>query len=249
MRHMISPKTEELLRRLLNEQPSYRPTETVLRKLRQIDFTCFVGATCMGKTTLMDALVQHDPQRYGKTRNFVTRPPRPDDDPNRYYYFEHTDEGLRPIFERIATHELLQYNINPFTLHIYGSEVDGYPHTYNLGDIFASSIDGFRQLDFGTLRVCSVLTEPEIWRTRFEARFPTGHPQRQARLQEAAASLAWSLEQATPDHCWIFDAEGEIEKATATADALISHSRAPDAGEALRHATACLATIQELCRA
>jgi guanylate kinase len=243
---MISPETEAKLRRLLAEQPTYKPTDEILAKLRQIDFTCFVGATCMGKTTLMDALVVLDPTRYGKTRNFTTRPARPDDDPRRYYYYDHSDAGLQPIFDKIDQLENLQHNINPYTLIMYGSEVEDYPHRHNLGDIFSSSIDGFRQLCFGTLRVFSVVTDVEAWTRRIDERFPPSHPNRQARLQEALDSLTWSLAQTAPDHSWVINPPDDIQVAATSVDCAIRGEKPTDQAEARHLAEQCLIRAKEL---
>jgi hypothetical protein len=243
---MISPETEAILRRLLAEQPTYRPEAAILEKLGSIDFTCFVGATCMGKTTLMDALVALDSTRYGKTRNFTTRPPRVDDDPKRYYYYEHSDAGLAPILERIAHRQNLQHNINPYTLTMYGGEVADYPHPHNMGDIFASSVDGFRQLGFGKLRVFSVVTDPDAWLRRIEERFPAGHPHRQARLQEAADSLTWSLAQTAPDHAWVINPPGQVQVAATSVDSLIRGEKPADQAEARSLAEECLEHVRDL---
>ncbi|QQS18071.1 hypothetical protein IPL68_05510 [Candidatus Saccharibacteria bacterium] len=242
----ISARTQERLQELLAAQPTYKPTNVVLEQLRFIRMLCFVGATCMGKTTLMDALVALDPTRYGKTRNFTSRPPRADDDPKRYYYYEHSDAGLAPILRKIAQHENLQYNINPYTLIMYGSEIDDYPYAYNLGDIFSSSIDGFRQLGFGELRVFSVVTTPEVWLHRLEERFPPGHQHRQARLNEAADSLSWSLAQTNPDHSWVINPLDDIRVAATSVDCAIRGEKPSNQAEARHLAEACLAKAKEL---
>ena len=241
---MISEQTEQLLRSLLAAQPTYRPIQAVIDKIQHTNVICFVGASCMGKTTLMDALVQLDP-RFGKTHNFTTRPPRQDDDVERYYYFEHSDDGLRPIFERIERHELLQYNINPHTLHVYGSEASGYPHAYNLGDIFSSSIDGFRQLGFGSMRVFTIVTEPTAWQARVDSRFPVGSERREARIKEAITSLEWSLFQTNPDHHFIVDHNNAVQAAAEQVIAIIDGATFPE-DEARRTAESCLVAAKEL---
>lgn len=241
---MISRETEELLRRLLGEQPTYKPSFAVLEKIKHLTMLCFVGASCMGKTTIMQALAESNAD-YGITKNFTSRAPRIEDDPARYTYFEHSDTGLQPILDRITSHELLQYNIHPFSLHVYGSEVEGYPHRYNMGDIFYSSIDGFRQLGFERLYAFSVVTEPATWQTRFEKRFPVGDPHRQARLSEAVHSISWSLAQTAPDHAWLINRDGASAAAVADVQSILNEQRT-DQEEARHMAKDCLATIESL---
>lgn len=241
---MISRETEELLRHLLAKQPVYKPSDDVLKQLQEITMLCFVGATCMGKTTVMQLLAQTD-QAYGITRNFTSRSPRVEDDASRYVYFEHSDTGLRPILDRIASRELLQYNIHPFSLHVYGSEVEGYPHRYNMGDIFYSSITGFRQLGFKKLYVFSIITEPASWQRRFEARFPEGNPHRSARLAEAIESLEWSLSQTVADHIWVINRDDACQAAVHTVQQAMS-GQLGDQTEARQLAESCLALIREL---
>lgn len=243
---MISRETEELLRRLLAEQPVYKPADDVLKQVQEITMLCFVGASCMGKTTVMQLLAQTD-KAYGITRNFTSRAPREGDDPDRYVYFEHSDAGLRPILNRIASRELLQYNIHPFSLHVYGSEIEGYPHRYNMGDIFYSSIDGFRQLGFKKLYAFSIITEPASWQRRFEARFPEGNPHRSARLAEAIESLEWSLSQTAADHIWVINRDDACEIAVYTVRQAMS-GQLVDQAEARQFAEKCLTLIKELSR-
>ena len=200
---MISAETEERLRRLLNEQPSYRPDPDSTAQIVSKDVWCFVGASCMGKTTIMQELLKLD-SLCGEFVVFTSREPRPEDNTTRYSYYEHSDEGLAELLDRIERKRVLQYNINPYSLLIYGSEASGYLYRYNIGDIFASSIDGFRQLGFKSVRVVSVITNFHDWQHRFNLRFPPGDSRRKARLLEASSSLRWSLSQAdSPDHYWL----------------------------------------------
>ena len=242
---MISRETEAILKRLLAGQPTYRPLPEIVEKISGTTFLCFVGATCMGKTTLMDTLAALDEQ-YGKTRNFTSRPPRADDDPKRYYYYEHSDAGLRPLLDRIERRENLQHNINPFSLYVYGTEAEDYAFLYNMSDIFASSIDGFRQLGYGKLLVFTVITDPDTWELRFERRFPLTNPERTARLKEAVASLEWSLAQSAPDHLFIIDPAGQIEVAAASVQKAVRGEILSDQAEARTLAEACLTRARGL---
>lgn len=206
---------------------------------------CFVGASCMGKTTIIEAVQALDPM-FGITHNITSRPPRAGDG-DRYDYYAHTDEGLAPLLHQIETGQLFQYNINPFSLIVYGSTIDGYPHRYNMGDIFASSIDGFRGLGFGKLYVLSVVAKPDIWLRRLNERFPAGHPDRPARIQEAAASLGWSLAQTNPDHRWVIN-EGEARTAATDVISFVRGEKplGSDQARARYLAVRCLRTVEAL---
>ncbi len=241
---MISEETEERLRQLLAEQPTYKPAPKVLQQVADAHVICFVGATCMGKTTVMQQLITQD-SRFGEFIVFTSREPRPGDNKERYTYYGHSDAGLAPLLERIENHEVLQYNINPFSLLIYGSEGDGYPYDYNVGDVFASSIDGFRQLGYGSVQVLSIATVPEHWLERFDARFPLGDKGRDARRLEAIHSLEWSLAQTNPDHAWVINRDHELDNAVSMAKRAID-GRATHQAEARELAEACLRTIKGL---
>ena len=241
---MISAETEGRLRRLLNEQPSYKPGPDILAQILSKDVSCFVGASCMGKTTIMEKLLELDPT-YGEFIVFTSREPRAEDNKTRYSYYEHSDEGLAELLDRIEHKRVLQYNINPYSLLVYGSEAAGYPYQHNIGDIFASSIDGFRQLGFRTVRVVSVITDFHDWQQRFNLRFPPGDPRRNARLLEASSSLRWSLAQTdSPDHYWLINNHTPDD----VAQDLLNRLALPPAPDprAVAMAQDCLRGIEEL---
>jgi guanylate kinase len=187
----------------MNEQPSYKPRPEIVSQVAHKDVWCFVGASCMGKTTIMQKLLRLD-SAYGEFIVFTSREPRPEDNKTRYTYYEHSDKGLAELLDRIEHKSVLQYNINPFSLLVYGSEASGYPYQHNIGDILASSIDGFRQLGFQNVHVVSIVTNFQDWLHRFNQRFPPGDSRREARRLEASSSLRWSLAQTNaPDHYWL----------------------------------------------
>lgn len=242
---MISEETEILLKRLLAEQTHYLPRREVAAQIAGKTFICLVGATCMGKSTIMDGLIARDGQ-YGAARTIATRPPRPTDEPGRYTYYEHTDTGLAPLLRRIENREVLQYAIIPGSLSIRASEATDYPYEYNLGDVVSSAISSYERLGFGRLEILNIVTEPEAWLERFKERFPSTHPDHSARLQEAIASLTWSLEQATARAAWIINHEGRLSEAVEAADRAIRYGECTDQEEARALGMACLNLAREL---
>lgn len=209
---MISEATGRRLQELFASQNDYRPKLEITAELQQKVILMFIGATCEGKNTVMEAVAQLD-DRFRIAGTFTSRPPREGDDAARYTYYENSDAGLQPLFERIDRHEVVQYAVNPHAQLIYGSEPKDYPATYNLGDVFSSAVTSFRQLGFRQATALTIITDPKTWLGRFEARFPAGHPQRQARRDEAIESFNWSLAQSGPDHFWVENIDGQPEAA------------------------------------
>lgn len=241
---MISEETEERLRRLLAAQPTYEPKQSVLAAIAQRTVVCFVGATGMGKSTIMQRLADED-SRYGQRHNFTSREPRDSDSLGSYTYYPHTDAGLAKLLDRIEHNEVLQYNINPYSLLLYGSEGDGYPFEINMGDMVPNTVDGFRNLGFKSVQVLSVVTEPGSWLERFDARFPLGDKGRDARRLEAIHNLEWSLAQTNPDHAWVINRDDELDTAVSMAKRALD-GRATHQAEARGMAEACLTTIRGL---
>jgi guanylate kinase len=244
---MVSAHTTARLRQLLDAQPAYHPHVAITQQLQHITVIGFVGASCMGKTTVMQALVARDPTMYGEFVTFTSRSPRPGDNTDRYHYYAHTDEGLRDLLGKIERREVVQYNVNPFSMYVYGSDVTGYSHPINVGDIFASSINDFRGAGFGRIQVFSVITNPNTWLTRFNSRFPVDSPERQARLQEAVASLRWSLSQGSPDHSWVIN-DSNPQAIAKTVDDCIKRALSDPATQTAAHRLAkdCLTQIQAM---
>lgn len=199
----------------------------------------------MGKSALMEGLAALD-GKYGIARTIASRDPRPDDKPGRYTYYPHTDGGLAPLLAKIENRELLQYVVIPGSLSIRGSEAGDYPYEYNLGDVLSSAMPAYRNLGFGRLDAISIISEPAAWQQRFDTRFPVGHPDRRARLEEAATSIAWSLAQTGKDHYWTINHEGKLAAAIQAAHQAITHGQQENQAEAQGIARRCLEHIKEL---
>jgi hypothetical protein len=211
---MISAGLKQELQSLQSTQNSYRPRAAIVRELARKTIVMLVGATCEGKSTIMHTIANLD-DRFGPAGTLTTRPPRDDDGP-RYTYYEYSDTGLRPLLNKIKDRRLVQYALNPFNLQVYGSEPEDYPYDYNLLDVLASAVQGFRQLGFGRLHTITLNSEPEAWLSRFGERFPPGHEQRRARRDEAIQSFSWSLAQSDTNHLWAENLTGDPTAAAHT---------------------------------
>lgn len=166
----------------------YRPSEAVLKKLRGIDFVAIVGPTAVGKTTLINELVNRHPSVQLVVTD-TSRPARPDERDGVDYHFRSREAMLRLIKER-------QYvNIAPsITGDIYASHPDSYPREgTGIMAVWADAIPYFRTLPFASFTPVFVLPPHwKAWGARFIQRRYTPE-QLRGRLLEAQESLSYAV--------------------------------------------------------
>lgn len=240
---MLSEQTIQTLNQLHEAQESYRPNADITAQLSDKTIVMMVGATCQGKNLIMDTVIKLD-ERFHMAHTRTSRPPRTGDEPGRYTYFENSDEGLRPVFEAIENHSMVQYAVNFYSQLIYGSMLSDYPTEFNLADVISSAVDNFRHLGFKRTIAISVVSEPASWLKRFEERFPAGDAQRKARKDEAIESLTWSLAQ-DHDHYWVHNVDGQPEMAAEQVIAIASGT-GEGQPETRELAQACLEAAQNI---
>ncbi|HSX07169.1 MAG TPA: hypothetical protein VLG92_05620 [Candidatus Saccharimonadia bacterium] len=240
---MLSEQTIQTLNQLHETEDAYRPSSDITAQLGAKTIIMVIGATCQGKNLVMDTAVKLD-ERFHIAHTRTSRPPRAGDEPGRYTYFENSDEGLRPVFEAIQNHAMVQYAVNPYSPLIYGSMPADYPTEYNLADVISSAVDNFRHLGFKRTIAITVVSEPTSWLQRFEERFPAGDAQRKARKDEAIESLSWSLSQET-DHYWVHNVDGQPELAAEQVIAIASGT-SNGQPEARKLAEACLEAARSI---
>jgi hypothetical protein len=231
---MLSQEMIEYLDRLYQDQHTYLPSKTIAAQLASKQILLFVGPTCIGKNTIMEAVAASD-NRFSVAGTFTSREPRPDD--KDYTYYENSDGGLRALLTDIAERRVVQYAVNPHAHTLYGSRIEDYPGECNMADVFSSAVSQFLHLGFRQAIVLSLVAEPTAWLSRFEQRFPVGHPQRKARRDEAIESITWSLRRPPGSHCWLVNTYGQQQ---ATAQKVITRAEhGPEAvgdGYTLAHA-------------
>jgi guanylate kinase len=209
---VLSDQTIEQLNKLFHAQESYEPNMAIADKLAEKTIVMLIGATCEGKNAVMDTAAKLD-KKFQVAGTRTTRDPREGDDEKRYTYYKNTDEGLAELFDAIENREMVQYAVNPYAQLLYGSMIDDYRADYNLADVFSSAVDNFRRLGFQKALAITIVSSPEAWIERFEARFPVGHEQRRARRDEAIESFTWSLSQDDADHFWVENVNNNLEMA------------------------------------
>src|SRR3954470_3290772 len=103
---MLSPDTKDLLARLYSQQHDYRPAPAIAEQLYNKTVVMLVGASCMGKNTVMEAACAID-SRFQISGRFTSREPRDSDNPDEYVYYPNTDEGLAPLLQRIVDRQVV----------------------------------------------------------------------------------------------------------------------------------------------
>lgn len=180
-------------------------------KLAATTLVMVVGPSSIGKSTLMNEVVGLDP-RFGRVRSFTTRPPRANDEPGQYIYL--TDQELS---QRANSGKVITDVIYPTTGFHYGTVAESFSNSINLLDTLAHSVADYRRLPFARTITVSLTTEPQAWSEWLKERFPNGGDDYIKRLEEAIASITWSLKQ-TSDHHWLVNRPDALNR---TAEILI----------------------------
>ncbi len=168
-------------------------------------FVMIVGPVAIGKSTIMNRVVQLD-HRFGRVSGFTTRDPRPNDEPGMYRYI--TPEAFN-VMEH--TSSIVQYVIHPTTGAVYGTELHDYSKEYNLLDMLAGEVEPSMKLPFRDHIAMTVYTQPDAWLRWLTARYPDKSVERDKRLEEANLSVEWSLKQ--KNHYWIYNDPTSIDVA------------------------------------
>ena len=245
-RYTIRMKDEQvIIQELLAGQDTYQPSAQTKRLLAEKTLIMLVGATCMGKSTVMYEVMHQDKQiQVVGTR--TTRSPRRDDDPNRYTYRPQTFEGLTAISGDIQRRAIVQYVVNPHSKTIYWSESADYPGRYCIGDYFSGVVALFKAYGFENIIPITIVTNPASWQQRLNQRFPVGDPRRRERLAEAVVSLKWSLSQPS-NHPFIVNLDAESQMAAASVVSVI-RSKNADYSLARKTTQQCLDQAKALYR-
>lgn len=187
---MLSQSVQERLDTARVLQLQYRSNAQVSSQLHDKTLVMVVAPTATGKSYLMRQVAEQDPE-CGRVKDFTTRPPREDDQPNAFDYYPHDDVSVSRLLDRIHNQEVVQYMVHPTTGALYGSELSGYPASYNFLETISSVVTVLRLLPFKRTVVIGVVVDLEQWKQWFMKRYPDISSDRTKRLQEAVTSLEW----------------------------------------------------------
>lgn len=203
---MLSPEVEKRLLAAQKAEKTYRPNDEICAKLREKTLVMLVGPAAIGKSFLMNHLVEID-EDFGRVPVFTTRDPRPDDEPGMFRCVPHDDEHVGALLDKIEAREVVQYAVHPTSGRIYGSMLDDFSHEFNLLATLSDVVDHLSQQPFKNTVVIGLAAKPEIWQKRFNERYPTQTGEREKRLKEAVKSLNWLLDSTTVK--WVDNTAGE----------------------------------------
>ena len=242
---MVSPQTTERLLRLRSAQGMYRPRPEIASHLRNKVLLIFNSPSAGGKNTLMEAAAAAD-SHFDIVGNQTSRQPRNDDGPH-YTYFQHTDSGLQPLFDAIDSQEVVQYAVSLYEpYNIYATTAKEYETPYCMKDVFFDAISPLRKLPFKRVVVLNLVTSPDVYMPRFDARFPAEDPNRPGRTTHAIKSLEWSLSQPdSADHVWV-ENSADMQATVETIRRVAEEGYTPDARRPRTIAQETLRKLQEL---
>lgn len=189
---MLSPTVAARLMQASANQISYKPNTAIAEQLKQKNLVMFVGPAAVGKSFLMNRIMQQDID-FGRVSVFTSREARPDDELGMFRYIPHDDEHISQLLDKIEIGEVVQYAVHPTSGRIYGSEISDYAKSFNMLATLSGIVNTLRQLPFQTTNVIGLAVDPDIWLSRFYGRYVEPSEEQRKRLLEAVVSLKWLL--------------------------------------------------------
>jgi guanylate kinase len=206
--------------------------------LSQKELALIVGPAAIGKSTLMRRVVELDDD-FGVVSGFTSRPPRLNDEGGRYRYISADD-----VEAVIASPETIQYAVHPTTGFVYGTQLQDYAAQYNLLDTLSSVADQLRTLPFRKTTIISLTAPSADWQEWFFARYPSASVERRKRLEEAAQSIRWSLNQT--EHYWLVNHQSDVDSVATSLIHLVKNGASTKPVNGRQVAEDLLATIETL---
>ncbi len=175
-----------------------QPHPATLASLADKTLVMIVGPTSVGKSTLMNKIVELDPD-FSYVRAFTTRPQR-EGQPSSYRHISPEEaQAMQQSGQAITS------IVHPTTGYIYGTEPASFTSRYNLLDTLADAVATYHALPFLRTYTITISAAPEAWQTWLTMRYPQASPELTKRLEEAKHSIEWSLAQTAP-HAWLVNA-------------------------------------------
>jgi len=224
---MISPELQSEFDEAHKKENTYRPSLAVQKTLLNKEFIMLVGPVAIGKSTLMNRVIELD-QNFARVKNMVSRPMRSNDEPGRYTYIPHTNAGVRQILDMISKGELVQYAVHATTGFIYATKPEGYPAKYNMLDTQAKVIDSLSELPFHKTHIIQLVTDPKSWQRWFLNREKKGTDEYNKRLDEAILSLELMTSRPEESVHWIYNHPDDLTTSAKELIAVVKGTKKSD---------------------
>jgi len=176
------------LQTLKASELDYTPSEITRQKVSGKILTTLIAPTAVGKSTLINRVIELAGPDFSESYSVVTRPRRPTD-PAMY---KTSDEGytIERVGRMIEAQELTHYTVHP-SGQIYGSLPDSFPARYNLLPCVPSILNVVQRVGFFAVYPIYIVTSVHDWAERLPER--RADPSYRARLSEAIESLTWAI--------------------------------------------------------
>lgn len=240
---MLSSDVTTRLQQAASRQSSYVPNAAITAQLKEKNLIMFVGPAAVGKSYLMNHIVDRDID-FGRVSVFTTRDARPDDEPGMFRTIPHDDQNVTQLLDKIEAGEVVQYAVHPTSGRIYGSEITDYAKPFNMLATLSGIVNSLRQLPFQTTHVIGLAVEPDVWLRRFYDR-PMSPDEQSKRLGEAIVSLEWLLDPAhIPEITWVNNTSADESIAVQSVINAVKYNK-PGDDTALRTAQSMLERLQK----
>jgi len=163
---------------------TYVPNTEVVEGLARFTIVLVIGPTAVGKSYIIQKVIDSDPDRFSIAGTITTREGR-EGDPENY----RTDMDIDTLIERIKRGEIVQYDVHERTGQIYASDLQSYQTKIVLLPALASSVAQIEKVGFPNIIKVGLLAEGESWQSHLRER--RGGKDYADRLKESEDCVQW----------------------------------------------------------
>ncbi len=187
----LQEQIKQLIDQLAAIARTYKPSAETLEKIRDKKLVCLIGATAVGKSSLMKEAIKDSEYVFSEVYSFTTRESRGEGD--NYHFYKKTIENLQMLVKRAQNGEMVNLFVHPDTGDVYGTWPEDFKEGINVLGATSQSFSKIAELPLD-IKVIAIITDPEVWKKRIDEREDLTLEQRKLRAHEAEISLNWCLE-------------------------------------------------------
>jgi hypothetical protein len=176
------------LKILKDQELDYVPSSETKELLAQKTVIAFVAPTAVGKSTIIQRVVERGGSDFSESYSVVTRPRRADDPAG--YKTQTEGYTIEKVTQMIHDNQMTHYVIN--SDNIYGSLPSSFPAQYNLLPCVPHILGMVSRAGFKAVHILYIVCSVQQWSQQLTER--QNLPTYGARLHEAVQSLEWALD-------------------------------------------------------